>query len=105
MHSANMMIETYAAESAILRARKIAGQQGEKEAELPVLMAQLNLHNALEKVAAEGREAIYSFAEGDDQRMLLMGLKRFTKVQNPVNIKELRRNIAAHVIEKGQYPL
>ena len=105
MHSANMMIETYAAESAILRARKIAGQQGEKEAELPVLMAQLNLHNALEKVAAEGREAIYSFAEGDDQRMLLMGLKRFTKVQNPMNIKELRRNIAAHVIEKGQYPL
>ena len=105
MHSANMMIETYAAESAILRARKIAGQKGEKEAELPVLMAQLNLHNALEKVAAEGREAIYSFAEGDDQRMLLMGLKRFTKVQNPMNIKELRRNIAAHVIEKGQYPL
>lgn len=66
-------------------------------------MARLNLHFAVEKVGQAGREAIYSFTEGDEQRMLLMGLKRFTKVQNPINVKQVRKNIAGAVIEANKY--
>jgi hypothetical protein len=58
----------------------------------------------MENVGRAGREAIYSFAEGDEQRMMLMGLKRFTKAANPLNVKELRRRIAAKLIEENKYP-
>ena len=66
-------------------------------------MMRVYLHEAIEKAAAAGREAINSFAEGDEQRMMLMGLKRFTKVE-PMNLKDARRRIADHVIAKNQYP-
>ena len=67
-------------------------------------MAQLNLFIAIEKLGYSGREAIYSFTEGDEQRMLLMGLKRFTKHVQNINPQELRRKIAAKVIEENKYP-
>ena len=61
------------------------------------------LQEAIEKAASAGREAINSFATGDEQRMMLMGLKRFTKVE-PMNLKEARRRIADFAIEKNGYP-
>ena len=104
MNAADMIIEIYAAESAILRAEKLVAAKGEEAASRQVDMARLYLHYATEKIGCAGREAIYSFAEGDEQRMLLMGLKRFTKVQNPINVKETRQRIAAKVIEENKYP-
>lgn len=104
MNAADMIIETYAAESAILRAEKIAKRQGEEAAATQIEMAKLYLHWAQEAVASKGREAIYSFMEGDEQRMMLIGLKRFTKPSEPVNVKALRRGIAAKVIDANKYP-
>lgn len=103
MNAADMMLQVYAAESAILRAEKLAQRNGEESAARAIDMARLNLHFAVEKVGQAGREAIYSFTEGDEQRMLLMGLKRFTKVQNPINVKQVRKNIAGAVIEANKY--
>jgi hypothetical protein len=104
MNAADMLIEIYAAESGILRAEKIAKNKGEENAQIEIDMARLYLHNAVENIARAGREAIYSFAEGDEQRMMLMGLKRFTKANNPLNVKETRRRIAAKLIEENKYP-
>jgi hypothetical protein len=57
----------------------------------------------MQKAAAAGREAITAFAEGDELRLMLMGLKRFTKTE-PYNLKNARRKVADYVIEKGEYP-
>jgi alkylation response protein AidB-like acyl-CoA dehydrogenase len=103
MNLADMMIEGYVAESTLLRVEKLIGLKGEKACEIQKEMAMVYLHHAVNKAAAAGREAITSFAEGDEQRLMLMGLKRFTKVE-PYNLKEARRKVANHVIEKGEYP-
>jgi hypothetical protein len=66
-------------------------------------MAIIYLHHAIQKAASAGRESIYAFAEGDEQRLMLLGLKRFTKVE-PYNLKNARRKVADYVIEKGMYP-
>ena len=102
MNLADMMIEGYAAESALLRVEKLIGLRGEKACEIQKELAMIYLHHAIEKAAAAGKEAINSFAEGDEQRMMLMGLKRFTKVE-PYNLKNARRKVADYVIEKGEY--
>jgi alkylation response protein AidB-like acyl-CoA dehydrogenase len=102
MNMADMMIEGYAAESALLRVEKLISQRGEKACEIQKEMAMIYLHHAIEKAAAAGKEAINSFAEGDEQRMMLMGLKRFTKVE-PYNLKVARRKVADYFIEKGEY--
>lgn len=103
MNLADMLIEGYVAESAILRAEKMISLRGEKACELQKEMAIIYLHEAIEKAASAGRSAITSFAEGDEQRLMLMGLKRFTKV-DPYNLKNARRKVADYVIEKGEYP-
>jgi hypothetical protein len=103
MNAADMLIEVYAAESGVLRAEKLAASKGEEAVAHEINMARLYLHGATEKVAFEGREAIYSFAEGDEQRMMLMGLKRFTKPSSPLKVKDLRREIAAKVIADNRY--
>jgi hypothetical protein len=66
-------------------------------------MALIYLHEAMEKAASAGKAAITSFAEGDELRLMLMGLKRFTKI-DPYNLKEARRKVANYAIEKGEYP-
>ncbi|HAD95792.1 MAG TPA: acyl-CoA dehydrogenase [Cryomorphaceae bacterium] len=104
MAAANMIIEVYAAESALLRAEKLSKQRGEEKTQTEIDMTRLFLYRAVENVGRAGREAIYSFAEGDEQRMLLMGLKRFTKLQNPINVTETRRRIAKRVVEANRYP-
>jgi len=104
MNAADMMIEIYAAESALLRAEKLVGMNGEEGAKLQVNAAKIYLYEAVEKINKAGRDAIASFTTGDEQKVMLMGLKRFTKI-NPVNIKQLRREIADHLISKNQYAL
>lgn len=103
MNVSDMLIEVYACESALLRAEKLAIRLGEEAAKLQIDMARLSLHMAIEAVGKAGREAVYSFAEGDEQRILLMGLKRFTKVQQPINVKTTRQRIAAHIIAENKY--
>lgn len=102
MNVADMIIETYAAESAMLRTLKLAKMKGEDKVKGQVAMTQLYLYNAIEEVARAGREAIGSFAEGDDRQLLMMGLKRFTKPLK-INIKEVRRAIADELIEANKY--
>lgn len=103
MNLADMLIEGYVAESTLLRVEKLIKLRGEKEAAIQREMAIVYLHSAIEKAALAGKHAIYAFAEGDEQRLLLLGLKRFTKI-DPYNLKEARRRIANHIIEKGEYP-
>lgn len=103
MNLADMLIELYVAESTLLRVEKLAGIRGEANVEIEKLMATIYLHHAVEKAARSGREAIYGFAEGDELRLMLLGLKRFTKIE-PYNLKAARRKVADYVISKGQYP-
>ena len=102
MNLADMMIELYVAESAILRVEKLTCIRGEVACELQKDAALVYLHHAVEKVNNEGRTAISSFAEGDELRVMLMGLKRFTKIE-PMNLKDARRRIAEASIEKNGY--
>jgi alkylation response protein AidB-like acyl-CoA dehydrogenase len=103
MNLADMLIEGYVAESTLLRVEKLISQRGEKACEIQKEMLMIYLHSAMEKAASAGRSAIMSFAEGDELRLMLMGLKRFTKI-DPYNLKEARRKVANYAIEKGEYP-
>jgi len=102
--AAEILIEIYMAESTLLKTEKLTNKTPTKEADLQIAMTQLNLFNAVEIINRKGKEAIISFTEGDEQRMLLMGLKRFTKYQNYPNIVALKKKIAAVVIAKNKYP-
>jgi len=102
MNAADMLMEVYVAESAILRAEKIAEKEGRESAAHPIRMAQLYLQRAIGVVAHAGREAIHGFASGDELQVLNMGLKRFTKPM-PINTIALRREIAATVIAANKY--
>jgi alkylation response protein AidB-like acyl-CoA dehydrogenase len=104
MNLADMLIEGYVAESTILRVEKLISVRGEANCQIEKEMATVYLHHAIERAASAGKEAIYAFADGDELRLMLLGLKRFTKI-DPYNLKEARRRIANFVIEKGEYPL
>ncbi|MGE0587287.1 MAG: acyl-CoA dehydrogenase family protein [Cyclobacteriaceae bacterium] len=103
MNLADMLIEGYVAESTLLRVEKLIGMKGEAACEIQREMAMIYLHFAVEKAASAGKQAIYAFAEGDEQRLMLLGLKRFTKME-PYNLKAARRKVAEHVITEGKYP-
>ncbi|MFM7430348.1 MAG: acyl-CoA dehydrogenase family protein [Flammeovirgaceae bacterium] len=103
MNLADMLIEVYVAESTLLRVEKLIGIRGEKACEVQKEIAMIYLHHAVETATNAGKQAIYAFAEGDEQRLMLMGLKRFTKI-DPYNLKESRRKVANYAIEKGDYP-
>jgi alkylation response protein AidB-like acyl-CoA dehydrogenase len=103
MNLADMLIEGYVAESTLLRVEKLISQKGEAACAMEKEMAIITLHKAVEVAASAGREAIMAFADGDELRLMLMGLKRFTKI-DPYNLKEARRKVADYVIEKGKYP-
>lgn len=102
MNLADMLIELYVAESALLRVEKLIGVRGEMACGLHKDAAMIYLHNAVDKVNIAGKSAITSFAEGDELRVMLMGLKRFTKIE-PMNLKDARRRIAEASIEKNGY--
>ena len=101
--ASDILIEIYMAESAVLRAEKSTINNSEN-ADYQVAMAQLYLYNAVDTITSKAKMAIISFAEGDQQRMMLMGLKRFTKYQNMPNIVGLRNTIAEKVALENQYP-
>ncbi len=103
MNLADILIECYVAESTLLRVEKLIDQHGEQATAIQKEMALIYLHQAIEKAALFGREAIGAFADGDELRLMLMGLKRFTKI-DPYNLKEARRKVANYAIEKGEYP-
>jgi len=102
MNLADMLIEGYIAESTLLRVEKLSLLNGPESCQLQMDMAKIYLHHAVDKISTAAREAIYAFAEGDDQRMMLLGLKRFTKIE-PFNLKEARRRIANHLLERNAY--
>ncbi|MFC3416511.1 acyl-CoA dehydrogenase family protein [Algoriphagus hitonicola] len=103
MNLADVMIEIYAIESAILRTEKLVGIQGEEACKQQIAMSQVYLTEAVDKINAAAKEAIASFTKGDEQKVMLMGLKRYTKM-DLINTKELRRQIADYMIEAGKYP-
>jgi alkylation response protein AidB-like acyl-CoA dehydrogenase len=102
MNLADMAIETFNAESALLRVMKMTDQQGETATQLYQDMLRTYLYDAADKVNKSGKDAINAFADGDEQRMILMGLKRFTKAE-PFNTKDARRRIADKMIAEGKY--
>ncbi|MBV8208163.1 MAG: acyl-CoA dehydrogenase family protein [Acidobacteria bacterium] len=101
---ADIIIETYASESAVLRAEKIAERQGEAQAQTAVAMAQVYVAGALAKVEAAARKAIAAVAEGDMLRTQMAIVRRLTK-HEPVNTIALRQQIAQRVLEAGRYAL
>ncbi|MFT7034424.1 MAG: hypothetical protein ACJA2S_002938, partial [Cyclobacteriaceae bacterium] len=102
MNIADMLIEIYASESALLRAEKLMSIKGEEACNLQINAAKVYFHDAIDKINKAGREAIVSFTSGDEQKVMLMGMKRYTKI-NPINPKQLRREIADVIISKNQY--
>ena len=103
MNLADILIEIYVAESCLLRVEKILTEKGQ-DAEGPLTeIAMIYLHGALQKIGTCGREAIMAFAEGDELRLMLLGLKRFTRIE-PYNLTAARRKVADYTISKGAYP-
>jgi len=100
----DILIEIYLAESAILRTDKNVKRFGADSQKEQIAMSQLYLYNAVDIIIRKAKEAIVSFAEGDEQRMMLMGLKRFTKYQNQPNVVDLRTQIADKVNSENKYP-
>ena len=103
MAAANILIEIYMAESTLLRTEKNAKRFGEEAQKTQIAMAKLYLYSAVDIVTKNGKEGIVSFAEGDEQRMMLMGLKRFTKYANHPNVVALRNTIAEKVTSENKY--
>lgn len=99
MNIADMIGYTYIAESTLLRVEKLYHTQGEKALEHPLDMAKVYLYNAVDQVYLAAKNALYSFGEGDELNMMLMGLKRFTRVE-PFNSKEARQRIAKQLISQ-----
>ncbi|HEY8689189.1 MAG TPA: acyl-CoA dehydrogenase family protein [Chitinophagaceae bacterium] len=102
MNIADMMIETFVAESLLLRVMKMADKNGEAASQNQIDMMRCYLNDAIDKVSKYGKEAINAFAAGDEQRMMLLGLKRFTKSE-PFNSKDARRRVADKLIAEGKY--
>ena len=100
---ADMVIEIYAAESAVLRATKIAAQ-GEAAASLPIAMTRVYLSQAIDKIESAAKKVIAAVAEGDMLRTQLAILRRLVK-HEPFNTIELRQQIAQKIIERGKYSL
>lgn len=101
--AADILIEIYMAESTLLRTEKNAKREGEAAQEIQIAMTRLYLYEAVDLIIKRGKEAIVSFAEGDEQRMMLMGLKRFTKYTNQPNVVALRNMIADRVAAENRY--
>ena len=102
MHIADMAIDTFNAESALLRTMKLVEQGGEAAYQLQIDMMRTYLSDAADRISKNGKDAINAFASGDEQRMMLLGIKRFTKAQ-PFNSKDARRRVADKMIAEKKY--
>jgi alkylation response protein AidB-like acyl-CoA dehydrogenase len=101
---ADMIIEVFAMESAILRAEKIAAAQGVEAAALPIAMARIYADKAMSSIELSARKVISAAAEGDMQRTQLTILRRLAK-HDPADTIALRRQVAKAVIQAGRYNL
>jgi alkylation response protein AidB-like acyl-CoA dehydrogenase len=102
MNVADMLIVTFQAESALLRVDKLAKEHGVENIQIALDIIQTYVYDASDKIAKASKDALNAFVEGDELTMMLMGIKRFTKVSN-FNSKEARQRIALNAIEKGKY--
>jgi alkylation response protein AidB-like acyl-CoA dehydrogenase len=102
MNVADMLMELYVSESLQLRVEKLVGLKGEDACKEQLEIMRVYLNDAAEHISKSGKEALIAFAEGDERRMMLMGLKRFTKTED-FNTTEARRNIAAKLITENKY--
>lgn len=104
MGIADIAIWTYQAESVLLRVDKLIQSKGEEAAKVQIAIAKTYFYDTADRIAKAGKDTINSFADGDEARMMLMGLKRFTKTES-FNPKEARQIIATSLIEAGYYYL
>ncbi len=102
MNIADMAIDAYQAESILLRVEKLGTMKDQKEIEEQIAMVRTFIYDAADRINKAGKDALNSFAEGDELTVMLMGLKRFTKT-SPLNVKALRQLIAKRLIEKNAY--
>lgn len=102
MNIADMAIITYQAESVLLRVEKMIDLKGESACETQIAIVKTFFYDAADKIDKAGKDALNSFAEGDELRMMLMGLKRFTKTE-AFNPKTARQTIAGKLIEANNY--
>ena len=102
MNIADMIIDVYAAESCLLRVEKMAGMTGEESCTRQWDMTRVFINDAADRINKNGKDALNGFAEGDELRVMLMGMKRFTKVE-PFNTKDARRRIAGELLEVNEY--
>ncbi|EJF08869.1 acyl-CoA dehydrogenase family protein [Pontibacter sp. BAB1700] len=102
MNIADMAIKTYVAESTLLRVEKLVGMKGEDAVANQIDIVRVTVNDAVDTAFLAGKDAIASMAEGDEQRLLFMGLKRFTK-KDLYNTKEARRRIAAAMIDANEF--
>lgn len=104
MNVANMANDIYVAESLLLRVEKMAKARGEENCGLYIGLVKTYLFDAADRINKAGKDALMAFVVEDELRMMMMGLKRFTKVQ-AFNTKDARQAIAQTLIEKGDYCL
>src|SRR5689334_8389746 len=104
MNIADMAIDAFNAESALLRTMKLVDRDGEAAHQLLIDITRTYLSDAADRIHKNGKDAINGFASGDEQRMMLLGIKRFTKTQ-PFNTKDARRRTADYLISQKKYSL
>lgn len=100
MNIADIAMETYISESMLLRVQKMKSLG--KDADLQEKMMQVYIYDVADRIHKWGKDAINAFAEGDEQRAMLMGIKRFSK-HDPINAKEARQAIAQKMISENKY--
>ena len=105
MNIADMAMYTFLAESTLLRVQKLINKNGANAAQIPLAIAKTYVYDACDHIAKAGKDAINSFAEGDEARMMTMGIKRFTKMTETTNPKANRQAIALDLINAGKYNL
>lgn len=102
MNIADIAIDIYLAESTLLRTQQMIDLKGEEACEAQIAMTKAFFYDAGDRINKASKDAINSFAEGDELRMMMMGLKRFTKM-DPFNPKAARQLIATKIIEANEY--
>ena len=102
MNISDMIIETYVAESVLLRVEKLALSKDKAALQQQIDIMNVYIYDAADIINKAGKDALNCFVEGDELRMMQMGLKRFTKQAN-LNVKDARRRIAANLISENRY--
>ena len=104
MHIADMAIDTFVAESCLLRTIKLADKSGEENISIQKDITRCFIYDAADRINTNAKNALNAFADGDELRIMHIGIKRFTKVQ-PFNSKDAKRSIANKLIGDREYLL